>query len=83
VVDSVTYGFIGLERAGGGIMVSDMSDPADPGLVEYVRSDLDISTEGLLFIRSEISPDPELIPLLVVTNEVSGTVTVYQNESLN
>lgn len=78
-VDGVTYAFIGLERAGGGIMVYDMSDPAYPTFVEYVRADLDISPEGLLFIRSGASPNG--IPLLIVTNEVSGTVTIYQIES--
>lgn len=80
VVNGITYAFIGLERSGGGIMVYDMSDPANPAFVEYLRSDLDISPEGLLFIPAEASPHGR--PLLVVTNEVSGTVTIYQIESI-
>ena len=62
------------------MMVYDMSDPANPAFVEYLRSDLDISPEGLLFIPAEASPHGR--PLLVVTNEVSGTVTIYQIESI-
>jgi len=81
VVNGVTYGFIGLERSGGGVMVYDMSDPASPAFVEYIRADLDISPEGLTFVPAESSPNG--LPLLVVTNEVSGTVTVYQIESSN
>ena len=81
VINGVTYGFIGLERAGGGVMVYDLSDPTNPAFVEYVRSDLDVSPEGLLFVSAESSPNGS--PLLVVTNEVSGTVTVYQIESTN
>lgn len=76
VVDGVTYGFIGLERSGGGVMVYDLSDPANPVFVEYVRADLDVSPEGLTFVSAELSPNG--LPLLVVTNELSGTVTVYQ-----
>jgi 2',3'-cyclic-nucleotide 2'-phosphodiesterase/3'-nucleotidase/5'-nucleotidase len=79
VVNDVTYAFLGLERAGGGVLVYDLSDPASPAFVEYVRSDLDISPEGLLFIPSEASPNG--MPLLVVTNEISGTVAIYQIES--
>ena len=78
-VNGVTYAFIGLERAGGGVTIYDMSNPSNPAFVEYVRSNLDVAPEGLFFISSEASPNGS--PLLVITNEVSGTVTVYQIQS--
>jgi len=78
VVNGVTYAFIGLERAGSGVIVYDMSDPSQPAFVEYARSDLDVSSEGLLFIPSEDSANR--MPLLVISNETSGTVAVYQIE---
>jgi hypothetical protein len=76
VVDGVTYGFIDLERAGGGILVYDLTNPASPAFIQYIRSNLDVSPEGLLFVPAAASPNG--LPLLVVTNEISGTVTVYQ-----
>jgi hypothetical protein len=81
VVNGVTYGFIGLERAGGGVMVYDLSNPTNPTFVQYIRSDLDVSPEGLLFVPAQASPNG--LPLLVVTNEISGTVTIYQIETIN
>jgi hypothetical protein len=84
-----TYVFIGLERMGG-IMVYDVTDPLSPVFVEYVNNrDFsvdpatapaagDLGPEGVLFISAKDSPTRE--PLLVVTNEVSGTVTLYAIE---
>lgn len=80
------YAFVGLERVGG-IMVFDVTDPAAPDFVQYVNNrDFtqdpetvgagDLGPEGVLFISKKDSPNRK--PLLVVSNEVSGTTTVYQ-----
>jgi len=80
------YAFIGLERVGG-IMVYDVSNPHVPAFVQYINNrDFngdaalgtagDLGPEGLLFIPRRASPYRKA-PLLVVTNEVSGTTTVY------
>lgn len=79
------YAFIGLERMGG-IMVYDVTDPMAPFFVTYANGrDFagdaeagtagDLGPEGLLFISATDSPNGE--NLLVVTSEVSGTVTIY------
>jgi 2',3'-cyclic-nucleotide 2'-phosphodiesterase/3'-nucleotidase/5'-nucleotidase len=80
-----TYAFIGLERIGG-VMVYDVTNPTAPSFVTYVNNrDFsgdpeadtagDLGPEGLTFIKAEDSPTGQ--PLLVVANEVSGSVTVY------
>ncbi|WP_017655597.1 choice-of-anchor I family protein [Fortiea contorta] len=76
VINGKPYGFIALERAGGGVMVYDLSNPITPQFVQYVRTDTDISPEGLKFISAEDSPNGQ--PLLAVTNELSYTVSLYQ-----
>ncbi|RMF11906.1 MAG: alkaline phosphatase, partial [Alphaproteobacteria bacterium] len=87
-----TYAFIGLERVGG-IMIYDVSDPEQPQFVDY-RIDRNFSTtldyelpgdfaragdlgpEGLVFVPAG---DSVLgAPLLIVANEVSGSLTVYK-----
>ena len=80
------FAFIGLERVGG-IMVYDITSPIAPQFVQYINNrDFsgdaeagtagDLGPEGLLFIPREDSPTHS--PLLVVTNEVSGTTTIYE-----
>ncbi|WP_299405277.1 choice-of-anchor I family protein [Acaryochloris sp. IP29b_bin.148] len=76
VVGSRTYAFIGLERAGGGVLVYDVSTPTQPEFLQYIRSDEDIAPEGLTFISAEDSPNGR--NLLVVTNEESSTVGVFE-----
>ncbi len=86
VIQGHTYAFIGLERVGG-IMVYDISDPKGPQFIEYVNNrDVngdpesgtagDLGPEGLLFIPADKSPTST--PLLMVTNEVSGSTTMYE-----
>ena len=75
-VGNRTYAFIGLERAGGGVLVYDVSTPNNPEFLQYIRSDEDIAPEGLTFVSAADSPQGQ--PLLVVTNEESSTVAVYE-----
>ena len=76
IINGKPYGFIGLERAGGGVLVYDLSNPRQPKFVQYIRSDEDIAPEGLTFISAEESPNGQ--PLLTVANEVSSTISVYE-----
>ena len=90
-VGDVTFAFVGLERVGG-VMVYDVTDPANPAFVQYLNNrdfsedaELtdgvsnpaagDLGPEGILFIDAADSPIG--VPLLVVTNEVSGSTSVY------
>jgi hypothetical protein len=80
-----TYAFIGLERVGG-IMVYDVTDPANATFVQYLNNrDFeadpetpeagDLGPEGLAFIEGKDSPTGR--PMLAVGNEVSGTTTLF------
>ncbi len=72
-----TYAFVSLERAGGGVLIYDITNPAEAQFVQYVRSDEDIAPEGLTFISDIDSPNGN--NLLIVANEVSSTLTVYSD----
>lgn len=80
------YVFVALERMGG-VMIWDLSDPTEPALFEYVNprdfsgvpsegTADDLGPEGLVFVAAEDSPTTN--PLVVVCNEVSGTVSIYE-----
>jgi hypothetical protein len=83
------YAFVGLERDSG-IVAYDITTPSAPVFADYVSNrdfsvaDLtspeagDLGPEGLLFISADNSPTRQ--PLLVVSNEISGTVTTYELE---
>ena len=66
-----TYAFVGLERIGG-FMVYDVTDPGAASFVAYERGPLtDFAPEGLIvFEQDDIS-------YLAVSNEVSGTVSLF------
>jgi hypothetical protein len=81
-----TYAFIGLERTGG-IMMYDITAPHAPVFVDYINNrDFtasipsvqagDLGPEGVTFIGAQDSPTGK--PMLAVSNEISGTVTLYE-----
>ena len=82
VVDGTTYGFIGLERVGGVVVVV-LDDPTDPTIVQYVNNrsfagsaiGTDSGPEVIDIVPAGDSPTGHL--LVVVANEVSGTVSIY------
>jgi DNA-binding beta-propeller fold protein YncE len=78
--------FIGLERSCG-VLMYDISDPQNPTFLDYLNTrnfgvvpsaagSGDLGPEGLAFISAADSPNG--VPLLVVGNEVSGTVAVFE-----
>ncbi|SES94840.1 choice-of-anchor I family protein [Paenibacillus sp. NFR01] len=90
IVDGKPYAFIGLERVGGNMMY-DLSNIHKPVFADYLNTrDFpgsvdntgkyaiagDVSPEGQAFIPANLSPTR--YPLLLVANEVSGTVSVVQ-----
>ncbi len=88
VIDGRTYAFINLERVGG-VMVYDITEPERAEFVQYVNdrdftladADLDAGVTDLgpeitHFVSAEESPSGNA--LLLVSNEVSGTLAVYQ-----
>ena len=80
-VGKKTYAFIAIERIGG-VMVYDITDPANAAFVNYINSREfddaikgDVSPEGLCFVPASDSKSGNA--LLLTACEVSGTLTVY------
>jgi YVTN family beta-propeller protein len=80
VIGDRTYAFVILERIGG-VVAYDVSNPAEPQFIQYLNNRDpedgeagDLAPEGILFVKAEDSPNGE--NLLVISNEVSGTITV-------
>ena len=75
------YAFVTLERVGG-VMVYDVTDPNAVKFVDYKNSRSvsaytgDHGPEGLVFIPKSASPNDK--NYLVVANEISGTLTVFE-----
>ena len=81
-VNGRTYAFIALERISG-IMVYDITDPANAKFVNYINSREfddtikgDVSPEGLCFVSA--SDNKTGNALLLAACEVSGTLAVYE-----
>lgn len=81
-----TFAFVGLERIGG-IMVYDISNPSAPEFVEYINNrDFtlpetnpatgDLGPEDIKFIDASESPDGN--SYIVLSNEVSGTISIFE-----
>jgi hypothetical protein len=86
-IGSRTYAFVGLERVGG-FMVFDVSDPGSPELLQWANNrdyaadpvGPDSGPEVLRFVEAGDSPTRR--PLVIVSNEVTGTVTFYEGSRL-
>ncbi|MBK7809731.1 MAG: choice-of-anchor I family protein [Saprospiraceae bacterium] len=80
-ISGKTYAFVSLERLGG-VMVYNVTDPLNVQFVEYKNSRNtasyggDLGAETLVYIAPKESPDGKAY--IVVANEISGTLAVYE-----
>ncbi|MFZ4621207.1 MAG: choice-of-anchor I family protein [Bacteroidota bacterium] len=88
--DSI-YAYIGFERIGG-IIVYNITNPAAPKYIQYINNrDFaqtpgagtvntigDLGPEGILFVTPQNSPTG--LGLVIVANEISGTVSLFQTQ---
>jgi hypothetical protein len=70
-----TYAFIGLERTHQ-VLVYDVTKPWAPEFVQLLQTEGDSEPEGLKFLSKRQSPNK--CPTLLVTNEDSNTLSIYQ-----
>jgi hypothetical protein len=81
-----TFAFISLERVGG-VMVYDITNPNDVKFVDYKNSRSvsayagDHGPEGITYIKAADSPDNK--DYIIVANEVSGTLTLFEINATN
>jgi|694.fasta_scaffold14568_10 hypothetical protein len=80
-INGSMYAFVSLERIGGA-MIFNVDDPMNPVYVGYENNRLltgigpDLGAEGMIFISAEDSPNGGA--LLILANEVSSTLSVFQ-----
>jgi hypothetical protein len=76
-IEGRKFAFAGLERIGG-IMAYEVTDPENPQFIQYIntRNLGDLGPEGLAFVPKNESPNGR--NLLVLSNEISGTVAIFQ-----
>ena len=78
MVGSKRLAFIALERADA-VAVYDISVPSAPVFSQMLVTAEDDAPEGVLFVSADDAPAGA--PLLIVSNEDSGNVTVYQADA--
>lgn len=80
-IDGRNYAFTALERIGG-VVVYDVTNPAAPEFVQWINTRAtgvyggDQGPEGIIFIPKAQSPNGR--NLVVLSNEISGSVSVFQ-----
>lgn len=80
-IEGHNYAFTALERIGG-VMVYDVTNPTTPEFVQWINTRTpstyggDQGAEGIIFIPKNESPNGR--NLLVVSNEISGSISVFQ-----
>ena len=83
-INGEQYSFIGLERIGG-VMIYNVSNPALPSYTGYYNNRSfatngpDRGTEGIIYIADSLSPNGNA--LIILANEISSTLTIYQIET--
>jgi hypothetical protein len=81
-----TFAFISLERIGG-VMVYNVTDPNNPTFTDYKNSRStsaysgDHGPEGITYVAPENSPTG--LPYILVANEISGTITIFEVNTTN
>ncbi|MFT5754183.1 MAG: hypothetical protein ACI924_001410 [Flavobacterium sp.] len=80
-INGATYAFITLERTGG-LMTYDITNPLAPTFESYKNNRTvatvggDLAPEGIIYIAPTVSPIAK--GLVVMANEVSATISVYE-----
>ena len=75
------YAFVSSERLGG-VFIFNVQNPSSPNFVGYYNnrsntaSGPDLGAEGIIFISAADSPNGN--PLVILANEVSSTLSIYQ-----
>ena len=78
MIGNKRFAFIGLERADA-VAVYDITDISNIQFKQFLKTTGDDAPEGILFVGAAESPNGNA--LLIVSNEDSGNVTVYQGNT--
>lgn len=84
VINGKTYAFVSLERIGG-VLIFNVENPTNPVFVGYTNnrsttaSGPDLGAEGIILIPAAQSPNGN--DILILANEVSSTLSIYQINS--